>query len=144
MTKIICVAVLLALASTHSSAINKCVNSSGKVVFQDVPCAGTEQATTIKPWDQSEGPSLADVQRQKQENKSGDKRIAIRIAINERRPLMGMTPAELEQALGQPQSINTGTYPGKSTQQRVYYLGNATWYVYMDNGTVSSFQNSIR
>lgn len=37
------------LLASHALAINKCVGTDGKAVFQDAPCMGRGEAITVKP-----------------------------------------------------------------------------------------------
>ena len=145
MQKDILVAVALVLCTGQAMAIYKCITPEGRITFQDAGCAGNGSASIIKQ--SASGPPL-------QENKNSwggrsrsavadaEAKIEIRTAINERRPAMGMTLGELEQALGLPQRVNTGTYQSGSSEQRVYDLHNPTWYVYTKGGTVTAFQSN--
>ncbi|MEI8169837.1 MAG: hypothetical protein WCG50_09185 [Rhodoferax sp.] len=133
----------LVMCITHALAITKCISKDGKISFQETTCAETDKALIVMPSMQPTQPNRADVQAQQKRNADAKNRIAIREAINERRPIIGMTYAELEQSIGLPQSINSTTSASGATQQRVYYFDSVTWYVYMSNGAVTSFQNAI-
>lgn len=56
--------------------------------------------------------------------------------------MVGMTPAELRQAMGQPDKVNAAQYGERAQDQLVYYRPGQTIYVYTKEGEVTSFQNA--
>lgn len=52
-----------------------------------------------------------------------------------------MTEANLRMAMGSPTRINRGNYGGTASDQWVYARNDATWYVYVRDGVVDSFQS---
>jgi len=53
-----------------------------------------------------------------------------------------MTREQLYQAIGTPNKINAGQYGARSKDQLIYYRNNRTLYVYIDDGIVTSLQDT--
>ncbi len=93
------VAVLLALAATPVYALNKCVDSHGRTVYQDKACS-TENGKTLTvteangQTDAAQRSSIA--ARRNRSNTSEEIMEALRL----REPVVGMTLAQITQALG--------------------------------------------
>jgi len=67
----------------------------------------------------------------------------IRLAVLEKRVVIGMTAAQVQEAWGQPTNVNRSVSAGGTNEQWVYPRGAAkTNYVYLDDGIVRSFQTS--
>jgi multidrug resistance efflux pump len=49
----------MGLVSTHALAINKCIDSAGKVSFTDQPCSGQGETLTVKPASGDVSPSAS-------------------------------------------------------------------------------------
>jgi len=134
----------IALCASQAIAINKCKAPDGRVTFQEIPCSDSDHATTmmlaLPPPGSSLPPNAGSAGQQAAAE--ADSRIAIRAAINERRPAIGMNLGELEQALGQPQRVNTSTTSHGMREQRVYDSGDPEWHVYVVAGRVTSYQSS--
>ena len=126
--------------SALAQAMYKCSAADGKTSFQDVPCAAGAKAEAIRPAPRpaAEAPSAAT--DWKKINSELDARLEIQRAIEERRPVRGMTRAQLDAAMGPPDGINIGDYPGGSTEQLIYERSGATWYVYTDKAFVTAVQ----
>lgn len=120
----------------------KCTSASGQVSFQQQPCAGQQrqQALDLKALPPpSAGTPSPDFARQ---NAELDKRLAIRVAIEERRPMVGMTVSELQLAMGAASAVNRSQAGDVVSDQHVYQRGPRTVYVYTRNGVVTSIQDT--
>lgn len=71
---------------------------------------------------------------------------AILAGIGQRRPVVGMTDANLRMAMGTPTRTNSANYSGRQSDQLIFERDTGTWYVYVREGMVSSiqFQEAIR
>jgi hypothetical protein len=147
MNKIMLSAVVMAALSNPTWAVNKCTMPDGKVAFQDAPCTGGKgEALTVRPasGDASTQANLPPAQADwKAKAAQVDARLAIHAAVERREPMIGMSYAQLELAMGLPNRINTGDYKSGSTQQRIYERGQTTWYVYTDEALVTAVQTSM-
>jgi len=145
--KTFAISILFVAAATcnEASALNKCIDSSGKVTIQDTPCAASQtgqkislppSATISPPPGQS--PYAKDIQRFKREEALEKLRIQrdaeVESAIHQKRVLVGMTEDELIRAKGRPTHINASS---GGFDQWVYGGG---LYVYLERGVVKSFQ----
>ena len=120
----------------------KCTSPSGQVSFQQQPCAGQQrqQALDLKALPPpSAGTPAPDFAKQ---NAELDKRLAIRAAIEERRPVVGMTVSELQLAMGAANNVNRSQAGDVVSDQHVYQRGARTVYVYTRNGVVTSIQDT--
>lgn len=142
-------ALVLAAACAPAWPINKCTDAGGKTVFQDTPCAdGRGQQIEVRPASSfssgavAPGPSGQAAQAARKEIADTNRRFEITSAIERGEPLIGMTSAELERALGQPDRVNAGNYGGVQKDQLIYERNGRTWYVYTRNGVVESIQNT--
>lgn len=137
---------LLAALCAPAWAVNKCTGADGKVAFQDAPCSGKGEVLQVRPASGSGADASQQVAQQssdwKLKNSQVDARLAMQAAIERREPMIGMTYAQLELAMGLPNRINTGEYKSGSTQQRIYERGQTTWYVYTDEVRVTAVQTS--
>lgn len=127
-------------------AVNKCTAPSGRVSYQDAPCAGQGEALELRPASgtaSAQEKSAPTPKDWKAKSAQADTRLAIQAAIMRREAVVGMTFAQLEQAMGLPNRINTGEYKSGSTQQRIYERGSTTWYVYTESGLVTALQTSV-
>lgn len=138
---------LLAALCAPAWAVNKCTGAEGKVAFQDAPCIGKGEVLQVRPASGSGADASQQVAQQssdwKRKNAQVDARLAMQSAIERREPMIGMTYAQLELAMGLPNRINTGEYKSGSKQQRIYERGQTTWYVYTDEALVTAVQTSM-
>ena len=137
-------AALLTLATAPAWAVNKCTGPDGAVVFQDAPCAGKGEVLKVSPamgHATSAAPSDG-AARARAELAAINMRAETRAAIERGEPLVGMTEAELQQAMGNPSRANLANYNGAQHNQLIYERGGRTWYVYTDGGVVRSIQNT--
>lgn len=120
-----------------AAQVYKCPDATGRTVIQQTPCAGG-QALNVRPASgHGTQNSAADAQARLAKLKADN---AMAEAIRKGVPLVGMTAAQLQQAMGQPSQVNPSNYGGTRKDQLVYYRPNATWYVYTTNGVVDSIQ----
>lgn len=128
--------------STHALAVNKCTGADGKVSFQDAPCAnGKGEALRIRP---APGQAIADsvATGEAQARLANMKRDnAMSEAIRTHKPLVGMTIAQLQQAMGLATKVNANNYNGIPRDQVIYERPHETWLVYTENGVVESVQH---
>lgn len=124
-------------------AINKCTGPDGKTVFQDTPCAGGKgQLIEVRPASGRSPlaqPEAGQDTKQRIARTETDSKIME--AINLRQPMVGMNKAQLEQAMGAPNVVNTDNYQGRLRDQYVFERPDRTWYVYTRDGIVESFQH---
>lgn len=139
---------LLALLCAPAWAINKCTLADGKVVYQEVPCAGG--GTTVntsgagKADTSSEGSNYIMKEAARltsEENAQAAARARasrVSAAILKRQIVIGMTADEARQSWGEPSKINAsvGTY---GRHEQWVYPGSQ--YVYVQNGMVTSAQS---
>jgi len=140
-TKTLLAAALLALAAP-AWAMNKCTGPDGKVSFQDAPCESAHKAENYDPHPAS---GRADAQAAQKAQASLDKMkndSEMNAAIARGEPLIGMTRAQLDQAMGAPTKINADNIEGVRHDQIIYERPDATWYVYTTDGVVKSIQHN--
>lgn len=147
MKQVVLCMVVMALCAP-AWAINKCTGADGKVAFQDAPCAtGRTEHVVVRPArgdaDAGDNAAASGADNWRLKAAAADKRIAIQTAVERHEPMIGMTYAQLELAMGLPNRINTGQYKSGSTQQRIYERGHMTWYVYTDEALVTAVQTSM-
>lgn len=124
-------------------AVNKCTDAAGKVSFQDAPCAGKGETLTVRPSGGAVPPATTDAASMAAaEIAAMNRRADIRAAIERREPMVGMTTAELQEAMGQPNRSNLANYNGAQHNQLIYERGARTYYVYTDGGYVKSVQDA--
>jgi hypothetical protein len=96
-------AALLALTTAPSWAVNKCTGPDGRVQFQDAPCTGTGEAITVRPASgNASASSEQSAERTRREIARINRRSEVTAAIGRGEPLVGMSRAELGQAMGAP------------------------------------------
>lgn len=138
--------VTLAIWCSHAAAVNKCTGPDGKVVFQDAPCEG--KGETVKVWSSGPASSTAtnadqpnERARRKAEIEGINRRADIRAAMERGEPMVGMTRQQLEQTLGAPDRVNASNYSGVLKDQIIFDRPGQSWYVYTENGIVTSIQH---
>lgn len=131
---------LLAAFGAPAWAIHKCTSPAGKVTFQDAPC---ERAPL--PVDVARQPALQPVVPPPSQ---ADEAVASRQradnideAIRLHRPMVGMTLAQLTEAMGQPTGVHSTEVEGVARQQLIYERISGTWYVYPFDGVVKSLHH---
>lgn len=130
---------VILLIAAPAWAVNKCKGSDGKVIFQDAPCLGEGAKIDVRPASGAAGgtstaESQAALDRLKQSN-------ALSEAIRTHKPMVGMTVAQLEKAMGLATKVNADNYNGTTREQVIYERPSETWLVYTRNGIVESFQH---
>lgn len=68
-------------------------------------------------------------------------RETVNHAIFRHEPLVGMSRKELDEAMGAPSTVNASNYSGILKDQIIYRQPTETWYVYTEQGVVTSIQN---
>ncbi len=131
-------ALLLCASGASVAQVYKCPDATGRTVMQQHPCAG---GTKMDVRPASGDDNAVDARAAKQRASSNASEQQILIAIGKREPAIGMTEANLRMAMGSPLRINRGNYGGSTRDQWVYERPDATWYVYVHNGLVRSFQS---
>ncbi|MFN3495365.1 MAG: hypothetical protein ACK40L_12740 [Hydrogenophaga sp.] len=140
------ISTVLLLLSTQVMAVNKCTGPDGKVVFQDARCEGKGETLNIRPSSGAaptgSSVSAPEIRAKRQAEIDGiHRRSDIRAAIERGEPMVGMTRAQLEQALGAPNLVNANNYGGVLKDQIIYDRPGQSWYVYTENGVVTSIQH---
>ena len=128
---------VLVCAGPVYAQVYKCPDGAGKTVIQQTPCAGGT-AMNVKPASGHAAPATAGDGQARLAKLKRDNEMAE--AIRTGNPLVGMTSAQLQQAMGAPSQVNASNYSGEKKDQVVYYRQDATWYVYTTNGVVDSIQ----
>jgi len=137
-------AVLLALTCLSvlpAWAINKCT-IDGQVVFQDAACPGKGESLNVRPASGHSNASTAEsAARTKMEIATVEWRSKVNSAIARSEPLVGMTRFELDKAMGAPTKVNADNYGGRLKDQIIYDRPRQSWYVYTEDGIVTSIQH---
>jgi hypothetical protein len=132
---------LASLATAPAAAVNKCTGADGKVVFQDAPCMGKGETITVRPASGHANASSAEsAARTRSEIAGIEWRSQTAGAIARGEPLVGMTRAEVDQAMGAPTRVNANNYAGVQKDQVIYERPGVTWLVYTETGKVTSIQ----
>ena len=136
--KILCVHLLLVIYAP-TWAVNKCTGADGKMVYQDAPCVGQGEKLNLLHGNggtnsAATGNVQAQVEKLKRDNEMAE-------AIRTHKPLVGMTVAQLQEAMGLATKVNADNYQGVQREQVIYERPNETWYVYTRSGVVESIQN---
>jgi hypothetical protein len=134
--------ILSVLTLNAAWAINKCATQGGGYVFQDLPCIGKGETIKVMPGSGSADAGTSDaIAKSKKMVADVDWRSKVQEAISSHYPLIGMTRSELDQAMGTPTTVNASNYSGVLKDQIIYRQPRQTWYVYTEQGLVSSIQN---
>lgn len=132
-----------ALVCCQAWAVNKCT-IDGQVVFQDTACPGKGEAIKVSPASGHAQTVTANegAARARAELAEVNRKADIRAAMERGEPVIGMTEAEVVQAMGQPNRANLANYNGTPHNQLIYERGGRTLYVYTDGGIVKAIQNA--
>lgn len=134
--------VVMGALAAPAWAINKCTNASGEVVFQDMPCLGKGEMLKVSPSSGHASETAPDaVSKMNTETQTRKWRETVNQAIFRHVPLVGMSRKDLDDAMGSPTTVNASNYSGVLKDQIIYRQSTQTWYVYTDQGVVSSIQN---
>ena len=128
-----------ALLIAPAWAINKCTGADGKVAFQDAPCAGKGEKLDVRPASGHSAPAAAGEAQARVDKLKWDNVMAE--AIRTHKPLVGMTVAQLQEAMGPATKVNADNYNGTQREQVIYERLQETWFVYTRNGVVESIQH---
>jgi hypothetical protein len=136
--------VMIALAIISGApvwAINKCT-IDGQVVFQDAACPGNGETLNVRPASGHSNASTSEsAARTKMEIATVEWRSKVNAAIASGEPLVGMTRMELDKAMGAPTKVNANNYSGRLKDQIIYDRPRQSWYVYTEDGIVTSIQH---
>lgn len=139
-----CASIVVALPMA-AAAQYKCIMPGGGTSYQQTPCASAARGerrdfSPSPPADPAAARAAAEsTQRQLA---AAEWRSAVERAITNGYPIVGMSVTDLDRALGAPQGISTSDYGRGLEEQRFYYRGVRTWYVYTKNGVVTAIQNT--
>lgn len=141
MLRLIALSVAIWAVTYPAWAVNKCTGPDGKVAFQDAPCAdGKGEKLNIRATSATganvvaTGDAQARLDKMKRDNEMAE-------AIRTHKPLVGMTVAQLQEAMGLATKVNANNYNGTQTEQVIYERPQETWLVYTRNGVVESIQH---
>lgn len=140
-------ALMLTVACLPALAQFKCRQPDGTTAYQQTPCSGpqTDQRLTAPAPAQVDTPTdptgQAARSRLKVQAAEAERATRIRVAIESRQPLVGMTREQLDRALGDPDKVNADQYGARAKNQLIYYRGNRTLMVYTTDGVVTAIQN---
>lgn len=137
--------VLIALCAINTPAMAqfKC-ESGGKAAYQDMPCADSKGGSIkLTPGSGHADAATGDaVAKSKKMVADANWRGKVNEAIATGKPLVGMTRAELDQAMGAPTKVNASNYSGVLKDQIIYRQPSQTWYAYTEQGVVASIQHA--
>ncbi len=138
------VATVVAAVYLPAAAQYKCVTPGG-VSFQQMPCSGTARSQKLDlapsaPADPAGARAAAESTRRMLA--AAEWQSAVNQAIMNGYPLVGMSIVDLDRALGAPNSLNTSDHGRGREEQRTYYRGTRTFYVYIRAGIVTAVQNT--
>ena len=114
-------------STVPAHAVNRCVDPSGAVSYQEAPCPGRGAALKLAPVPASDP-------------------VAVRLnnAVARGEVSVGMSADQVRRAWGTPEKINRTVAGSGVREQWVYDRGEARFqYVYLDNGVVSGVQSPI-
>ena len=136
--------ILIALCAINARAMAqfKC-DVGGKAVYQDMPCVDKGGAIKLAPGSGHADAATGDaVAKSKKMVADTNWRSKVNEATATGKPLVGMTRAELDQAMGAPTKVNAANYSGVLKDQIIYRQPAQTWYVYTEQGVVVTIQNA--
>ncbi len=133
---------LLAVAMPAFAQVFRCKQPDGRIAYQDTPCASGEQKKLAKPVGVPEPAADAPPQRSYVPYTQFDRKRSIQKAIANGTPETTMTRAELDAAMGRPDSEEFGPYDGTWYDILVYEVPDRTYIVFLQNGVVVAVQES--
>ena len=126
---LICIAMLC--ADAQAQTVFKCGNT-----YQQLPCDGHGTgAMKVRPGKGMEPALRRHVRSQGLSDVEFNKFFVLR------KPAIGMSEAQLRKVMGNPKKINANNYQGNQHDQWIFEKGNDRYYVYVDDGIVSSIQH---
>lgn len=128
-------------AGASFAQVYRCPDAGGRVVIQQAPCTDG-QKLDVKPATGYDNPANAQAARDRAARQGSAQDILV--AISEGRPAIGMNESDLRSALGNPTRIHRTNHEGLTSDQWVYHKDGQSWYVYVNDGRVSAFQNTER
>ncbi|MFO1253276.1 MAG: DUF4124 domain-containing protein [Inhella sp.] len=131
---------LLLLASTGAQAQYQCRQPDGATRFQQTPCAAGEAETALKLPARSPAPPPPSTEARRAQLDELDRRVAVRKAIEAGQPLVSMSLAELDLALGRAEDVQSGQQGGAHYEHRFYSRNGRQYAVTTQNGIVTAVQ----
>lgn len=124
-------------------AVNKCITSTGKVIYQDAPCPDEHKKGQVNLSGAGQAdPTSEGSQYWKKEALRQKRDDLVAESIANRRVAIGMTADETIASWGRPTKINSSIGSYGKHEQWVYDRGNfRSQYVYLENGRVTSIQS---
>lgn len=122
-----CGVIMLMLINIPAWAINKCIDPTGTVSYQEGPC---------------EPAALGKQLQIQNESQTSSEDSTLNNAIARGRVMTGMNANQVRRAWGKPSKINSSIGSYGKHEQWVYDRGRArAQYVYIENGLVTSIQS---
>lgn len=113
-----------------TAAIYRCTQPDGRTIYQEVPCDKGTQKAIVNRDTRGDDPVSRD---ELPKAGSAERRVMVSEAIASGQPLVGMTRAELDLAVGQPSRIKT-RLDGSVVREQLFYGGDG--FVELEKGTV--------
>ena len=136
------ISIAFAIPCQVSLAQFKCKRPDGSVTFQQTFCDSAEQQERIRLFEATPSPiNFAASAEYKIKATELERQRQISIAISNGQPMVSMTRRQLDQAMGNPDKVNTSQYGASLQDQIIYYRNGRTIYAYTKEGFVTSIQN---
>jgi len=133
-------ALLLFVLSSAAQAQYQCKQAQGGTRFQQTPCAAGETQTALKLPPAGAQPVAPSAEQRRAQLDALDRRVAVRAAIEAGRPVVGMSLAELDLAMGQASELRAGQWGGDVVEERRYQRQGRQVSVTVQNGQVVAVQ----
>lgn len=136
-------AAICAALPALAAAQYKCTAPTGAVAYQQTPCAGDARGekvriSTAQETDYAGAARAAMYERR--ELARLENRAAMNQAVSLGVPVVGMSAADLRNAIGSPTQVNLSDYGRGLEAQQIYERAGLTWYVYLKGGVVTAMQ----
>lgn len=128
----------LCLAAPSSAAIYRCTEPDGRHIYQETPCDKGAQKDVVKRDTRGEDPAA---RHALPAIGSMERRALLSEAIASGQPLVGMTRAELDLALGKPARVKI-RYNGSIVREQLSYAGAGV--VELEHDTVVAINSAPR
>ncbi|MDO8438868.1 MAG: DUF4124 domain-containing protein, partial [Telluria sp.] len=113
-----------------AAAIYRCTQPDGRNIYQEVPCDKGAQKAIVNRDTRGDDPVSRD---ELPKAGSAERRVMVSEAIASGQPLIGMTRAELDLAVGKPSRTKT-RLDGSVVREQLFYGGDG--FVELEKGTV--------
>ncbi len=131
--------IVLAFWGPAHSQIYQCKDVNCGKVLQQAPCVDGKKVDARPSG--ALGGNLLGGKNLEAERAKETRRQHLQAAIEQRRPIVGMSIAELNSAVGSPTRRNSSDYGRGTEDQLIYERGDRTLYVYARDGQVTSVQD---